>query len=183
MIFSTVGSTGQHAQSIDTLLEGALAEMSDSDTELVGDKDVDEHDGDKEETSDKEKIDEGAEKQRDGDEEKKEEEKKKGQREKVLGEKRKRTSSANILVASFERIFEGASVRMAALLKAKRTRTTESMRSRAAKILRSEHYTSWASSDLEKALDHREDEGKADIFVSLEGDLREAWLKKKIASL
>ncbi len=87
------------------------------------------------------------------------------------------------MVASLERISEGANACMEAFLEAKKTRTTEPTRARAAKILSSKHYSKWAASDIEKALDLIEDQGKADIFVSLEGDMRGNWLKRKIASL
>jgi DNA-binding HxlR family transcriptional regulator len=72
---------------------------------------------------------------------------------------------------------------MEAFLEAKRARTTESTRSKAARILSSQQYSKWAAADIEKALNLIEDEGKADIFVSLEGDMRDNWLKRKIASL
>jgi hypothetical protein len=49
--------------------------------------------------------------------------------------------------------------------------------------LSSKHYSKWAVSDIEKALDLVEDEKKADIFMSLERDLRDSWLKTKIVSI
>ncbi len=123
-----------------------------------------------------------------------EEKKNKGRREKekddkkedneiAISGKRKRHSSATILAASLDCMSESATVRMEALLEAKRTRTQESTRSRAAKILSSKHYSKWAATDIEKALDLIEDEKKVDICVSLDGKLRDSWLKRKIASL
>ncbi len=182
-IFSTAGATGQHSQSFDTLLKSVKAEMSNSDIELVGNKVVYKYDGDKEEKSDKEVIDKGMEKQKDKNEEKRGRKKRRDKVKEVLREKRKRTSSANIIIASLEHIEEGASTRMRTLLKVKMTRTTESTLSRAVKLLGSEHYISWTLSNLEKTLDLVEDEERAEVYVSLEGYLCDAWLKRNKASL
>ncbi len=71
---------------------------------------------------------------------------------------------------------------MEALLQAKRACTTKSTRAKVAKFFSGKHHSTWAGSDIEKALELIDNEGKADIFVSLDGDMRDSWLNKKIAS-
>jgi hypothetical protein len=92
----------------------------------------------------------------------------------------KRKSSADVLAAAFERVSEDANMCIQALLSAKRRRADRSTTARAAKILSSDYYSEWRRADINKELDLIEDETKADIFVSEEGETRYTWLGRKV---
>jgi hypothetical protein len=72
-------------------------------------------------------------------------------------------------------------MRLQALLSAKQSRVEESTTARAAKIQSIDHYSNWKRENMDTALDLIENKKKADIFVSLEGETRAAWLARKIS--
>jgi hypothetical protein len=119
--------SGQHAYSINSLIEGIKGKESGATVELM----LEEREGDNEENKEKSttmdsEINKREQGKKDKDNREKEEDNKKKEKEMAMSGKRKRHLSATVLAATLERISESATMCIETLLEAKKAGTLES---------------------------------------------------------